>query len=85
MGNKSFLGLFAKKGTLEMFWTHFGILHQKEPLKFLIHALYENLLEPNLRLIAKKMPFFHDFFFIRYYFQLKKDIFGVSCAKSRMN
>ena len=49
-----------KKGTLEIFWTNIGILQYKESSKFVIHALYENFLESNLWLIAKKEAIFID-------------------------
>ena len=47
-------------GTFEIFCTNFGILHEKEALKLIIHASYENELEPNLWLIAQKKPFVLD-------------------------
>jgi hypothetical protein len=46
------------KGTLEIFSTNFGFLHLKDPIKFVIQALYENLLEPNLWLVEKRCHFF---------------------------
>ena len=47
--------------------------------KFVIDTFYENLLEPNLQLVAKRKQFF-----LILYFQLKKDKFRGSCAESRM-
>ena len=45
----------SKKGELEtIFAPFFGLYTKKNSLKFVIYTLYENLLEPNLWLIAKE-------------------------------
>ena len=49
----------SKKGTLEKIWPILGF-YTKESPKFVIHAFYENLLEPKVWLIAKKKIFFLD-------------------------
>ena len=37
-----------KKGTLEIFWTHFRVLHLKQSSEFMILAFHDNSLKPKI-------------------------------------